>query len=216
MRYVLPLLVIALTACATPDVRNFAVVEPGSLVRSGQTSAVGLAHLRDAYGVKTVINLNPSTQDEELIAAMALGLDYVPLPTKTYLIERDHLVTVLAVIRQAERAGRAPVLVHCRSGQDRTGTAVAVFRIVEQGVPAEDALAELRRYQHWSHRVLFPHLGGVAAEADDFPALWAEAVERTGTVPVIRPPAPWPYPGAPQSGVPATSDIEITTEPDIL
>lgn len=207
-----PLAVLLLTSCAGPDLPNLQTVEPGLLLRAGQPSALGLAHLRDRHGVRTVVNLSPATADQELAAALALGLDYVPLPTRTYAIERDHLVAVLAAIRQAEAEGRAPVLVHCRTGQDRTGTAVALFRTLEQGWEAEAATAEMERYRHWTHEALFPHLPGVVHEAEDFEAVWREAVARTGHVPVVRPPAPWSPADAPAEAV----AVEVTTEPGVL
>ena len=210
------LLCVAVVGCATPDLRNVAVVEPGILVRSGQPTALGLAEARDTFGVRTVVNLNTSTVDEEMVTALALGLDYVALPTKTYQIERDHLILVLALIRQAEAEGRAPVLVHCRSGQDRTGAAVAIFRTLGQGQSVETAIEEQARYRHWTHDVLFPHLYGVVRNMNDFDDMWAEVLEKTGQVPVIRPPAPWPYEGAPPSSVNPHSDVTRSVVPGLL
>ena len=173
------------------DVPNAHVVEKGVLIRSGQPTAVGLAELRDKYGVQTVINLNDATTDEELVTAMSLGLDYVALPLWPYGLDRDKLVTFLAVIRQAEQDGRVPVLVHCRHGQDRTGAAAATYRVVEQGWSGDRAARELLRYQAWTHEIAFPHLDDVPREVEAKLAEWQEAVEERGDVPIIRPPVPW-------------------------
>ena len=43
------------------------------------------------------------------------------------------------------------VLVHCGAGADRTGYAVARYRIVKQGWPLERALKEMRRFWYKSH-----------------------------------------------------------------
>ena len=211
------LLLVVAGCCGGADVPTLHTVEPGVLVRSAQPTAVGLAHLRDVYGVRTVINLNRQTIDEELVTAMALGLDYLPLPVDVYGLDRGKLVTVLAAIRQAEAEGRAPVLVHCKSGQDRTGVAIAAYRVVEQGWDGERALAEMERLRHWTHEALFPHLRGIPLSADERAAIWREAVERTGSVPVVRPPVPWePSPTTRPSGLAPGSGFEATSRPGVL
>ena len=210
-----------LAGCITaeaPDLPNLHLVEEGVLYRSGRPTALGLAYARDELGVRTVINLSPSTIDEELVMTQALGLDYLPLPTKTYGIERENLVTVLAAVRQAAQEGRAPVLVHCRSGQDRSGTAVALFRAVDGGWTQADARAELRSLRHWTHNALFRHLPGPDLTEAEVGEMLAEAMELTGRVEILRPPQPWPpvSDGRPASGVAPSSGIEVTDRPGIL
>ena len=202
---------------STADVRNLHVVEEGVLLRSGQPTPMGLADLRDRFGVQTVINLNDRTTDDELIPAMALGLDYVPLPMRVSNIDRDKLVDVLAAVRQAEAEGRVPVLVHCQSGQDRTGAAVAAYRVVEQGWDGEDAEAEMERHRHWTHEVLFPQVRRIAPDASAFRDVWEEAVERTGRVNVIRPPVPWTSADAAngRSKPSGLEGVRITTHPGV-
>lgn len=39
-----------------------------------------------------------------------------------------------------------PVYVHCQHGSDRTGYLVAVYRIMEQGWPVDDAVREMRAF----------------------------------------------------------------------
>ncbi|ADM10840.1 protein tyrosine/serine phosphatase [Parvularcula bermudensis HTCC2503] len=207
---------LALAGCVSvPDVRNLQIVDDGALLRSGQPTPLGLAELRDRYGVRMVINLDRGTSDDEMVVALALGLDYLAIPTATYGLERENLVTLLAALRQAERDGRTPVLVHCRSGQDRTGAAVAVFRTIEEDWSAEDAEAEMQRYRHWTHEILFPHLPDIAEEAEHFKAHWEEAIQRTGTVPVIRPPMRWMGTDDPAAGVARQSGVTVNAEPGV-
>ncbi|MEI6501639.1 MAG: protein-tyrosine phosphatase family protein, partial [Armatimonadota bacterium] len=47
-------------------------------------------------------------------------------------------------------------LVHCAAGSDRTGTMVAVYRVMEQGWPVEQAAQELPRFGF--HEVWVPLL----------------------------------------------------------
>lgn len=183
-------LAVFLAGCSSaPDLGNLHVVEPGVLIRSAQPSPIGFAELRDRYGVKTVINLNTHSTNEELVVVTALGLDYLPLPIDTYGLQRDKLIIVLAAIRQAQAEGRVPVLVHCRTGQDRTGAAVATYRVLEQDWSGDKAKAEMERYRHWTHELVFPHIRSIPMEAERSETAWTEAIEQAGEIPIIRPAA---------------------------
>ena len=51
------------------------------------------------------------------------------------------------------RRASGPVLVHCLHGSDRTGTIVAMYRIVEQGWTREAAIAEMTGGGYGYHAV---------------------------------------------------------------
>ena len=90
--------------CGGQHLPNLHVVEQDVLIRGGQPDAVGLAALRDRYGVGTVVNLNDKTTDEELVATVALGMDYLPLPIKTADLPEEKLLVFFA--DGGGRAGR--------------------------------------------------------------------------------------------------------------
>jgi protein tyrosine phosphatase (PTP) superfamily phosphohydrolase (DUF442 family) len=130
-----------------PGLSNFAKVSDG-LWRGAQPDARGFAELKK-LGVRTVVNLRTSSSDREALAG--LGLDYVELPIQPHQLEVDEVVSFLKV---ATDPARQPVFVHCKHGADRTGTMVAMYRIVEQGWPRERAMAELDRFgfhEIWAH-----------------------------------------------------------------
>lgn len=75
------------------------------------------------------------------------------IPIRTWNLDEEHVV---AFLKLASDPANQPMLVHCKHGADRTGTMVAVYRIVVQGWSKEDALAEMKseRYGHhwlWSN-----------------------------------------------------------------
>ena len=154
---------------------NFHVVEEGVLLRGGQPTAGGLQALRDEHGVRTIINLNDRTIEAEREEAEKLGIEYVALPMNVYLIRGSQLVQFLSAVRAARAQGNTPIYVHCLRGQDRTGTAVGVYRIVENGWSVDQAAAELDRYQHWTHAMMFPHLRRHLHSADAWRTRWREA-----------------------------------------
>lgn len=163
-------LMIFLTGCATggPRVANVHVVTP-SLVRGGQPNAAALKSLKETYGIQTVVNLNGSTATSEAISAGALDLNYVPIPSDPFNPQRDQLLTFLTLATDP-RSG--PVYVHCQHGMDRTGVAVAVYRMIVQDWTRQSALDELRKYQSLSHELVFPEIPQFLSEVDRARPQW--------------------------------------------
>ena len=177
-----------LSGCSSSHLPNVHDVDGALLYRSGQPDATGLAYLRDEVGVRTVINLNTRTTEEEMIRCSALGIAYVPLPMTTYTIDLARLRAFLRAVHQAEAEGRTPVLVHCQFGEDRTGIAVATYRIVEQDWPAEKAIAEMQGYRGWTHRLLIPHLDNILRDIEKNRAEWKRRAAEPGDPPLVMPP----------------------------
>ena len=115
------------------------------LYRGGQPTADGFRQLA-SMGVKTIVNLRhegETRREEERRLVESLGMRWVFLPMRSYWRPSD--AQVLAFLRAVDDTAHQPVFVHCRKGEDRTGTLVAIYRIVEEGWgPArayEEALA---------------------------------------------------------------------------
>lgn len=123
------------------------------LFRSGQPRAGGVARLRE-LGINTIINLrgaSSSTRKEEA-EARAVGLNYFNIALPNWGRPQDSRVARILDLIAAPQNGR--VLVHCKDGVDRTGTIVAVYRMMHEGWSSQDALAEaerngMRRTQVW-------------------------------------------------------------------
>jgi len=116
-------------------VRNWFQVAPG-LYRSAQPTAAGFREIA-GHGITTVLNLRVFHNDER--AAAGNDLELVRVPMQAFSVGDDEVIAALRVIRQAP----GPVLVHCLHGADRTGTIIAMYRIVEQGWEKEAAIAEM-------------------------------------------------------------------------
>ena len=48
---------------------------------------------------------------------------------------------------------RVPVLVHCQHGADRTGSMIAVYRVIVQGWSKDDAIREMKEGGYGFHRI---------------------------------------------------------------
>jgi hypothetical protein len=75
-----------------------------------------------------------------------LGLELIDLPmSATKPPDKDTLLRLLEIMRTAER----PLLMHCKSGADRTGLAAAIF-VLDNGQGAATARGQLSaRFLHF-------------------------------------------------------------------
>lgn len=69
-------------------------------------------------------------------------LDYVRMPMVAWLPREKDIVRFLGIVTDEKRA---PVLVHCRVGADRTGMLMAAYRVVIQGWTKTEAIEEMTR-----------------------------------------------------------------------
>jgi tyrosine-protein phosphatase SIW14 len=122
-----------------PGLKNFAIVSD-ALWRGAQPTAEGFAELK-RRGVKTVVDLRSAHSDRDLMAGT--GLQYVEIPCHAWHPEEEDVLGFLKIISDRKNQ---PVYVHCAAGADRTGTMVAVYRILEQGWATDDAVKELSSF----------------------------------------------------------------------
>jgi protein tyrosine/serine phosphatase len=166
---------------------NVHTVIPGVLIRGGQPTKTGLRTLRDEFGVTTVVNFNDLTNKSEAKACDELNLNYLPLRDDPFndADNKDLLVAFLKVLRDRERYGQ--VYVHCKTGMDRTGTAIGTYRIVECNWTAEQAIAEQARYQNAVHGFFFPGTPGYLRNVERDRSKWLEWLDAAPDPMVVAP-----------------------------
>jgi uncharacterized protein (TIGR01244 family) len=139
----------ASSALAQDDARyselpNFHQVNAG-LYRGAQPKADGMRKLV-ALGIRTIISLRAADERSrvEESEARAAGLRYFNIPMEGLSRPKDEQVErALAIM---EDAANQPVFVHCKRGADRTGTLIAIYRIMHDGWSSDDALREAKHY----------------------------------------------------------------------
>jgi len=130
--------------------KQFGVVEPGRIYRSGQISPSIIRETLARYDIRTVVSLqdydaNDDKHRAEREATDALGIRELHFPLRgDGSGELRSYASALAEMARADRDGAA-VLVHCAAGTERTGAAVAFYRLLVQGRPASEVYQELRR-----------------------------------------------------------------------
>ena len=108
-----------------------------TLFRSAQPTAAGMKNL-EQLSIKTVINLRSFHSDRDELENTSLAYEHLTM--KAWHPEYKEAVAFLKI---ATDPARAPVLVHCQHGADRTGTMCALYRIVIQNWTKEDAIKEM-------------------------------------------------------------------------
>jgi protein tyrosine phosphatase (PTP) superfamily phosphohydrolase (DUF442 family) len=123
-----------------PGVPNFHQVDE-HIYRGAQPHSQGFVGLAK-IGIKTVIDLRGERSEES--AVQSAGMRYVRLPWNGYAAPSDSQIT--AVLSLLNDGAAWPVFVHCRRGADRTGTAIACYRIAHDHWTNQQALAEAKTF----------------------------------------------------------------------
>lgn len=118
----------------------------GRLYRSAQPTAAGFQAL-ESLGVRTVLNLRQYHDDDD----EATGIDMVL--KHRWVNTGDFGDTEMLDALQTLATAASPVLVHCWHGADRTGTVIALYRMVCQGWGKEQALDELQHGGYGYHAI---------------------------------------------------------------
>lgn len=139
----------------TVGFRNFRVVTPGVLYRSGQMTPAGFARVAREYEVGTVVSLRETKDDSGTLAdqfeedyCRANGIGFHRLAPADWepvdgVVPGDRNVRAFLAILDAPTT-RRPVLVHCFAGIHRTGAHCAVYRVEYDGWSPAEAIAEMK------------------------------------------------------------------------
>lgn len=146
--------------------RNFARVAPG-IYRSNQPSPQRLRAIHAQVGLKSVLNLRGVSRqsfylfEKETCAELGLRLVDVAF-SATQAPRRTHLLHLIKLLDELPK----PVLIHCKSGADRTGLAAAVYLLVH----GQRSIAEAKRQLS----LRYTHVATSAAGIQDHLLRWYE------------------------------------------
>jgi len=143
--------------CPTPltaSIRNSCEVTKGVLLRGAKPDPEGAAALL-SLNVGTVVNLELLHDDLEAFREARPSPPYSRKVEYFRIREWEpnvviapkvldaHVADFLAIVETQPR----PVYVHCRSGENRTGVMVAAYRVLVEGMPIDQAIDEMQKYQ---------------------------------------------------------------------
>lgn len=115
-----------------------------NLFRGGEPSAADLEMLRDVWGVGKIVSLDGKIAETIHPHCKRLGLQHAIIPigdghSPNVKVLQRNLFDIFEMGRDDPEDEK--VYVHCLHGKDRTGMAVAMYRIM-RGCPADKALQE--------------------------------------------------------------------------
>jgi protein tyrosine phosphatase (PTP) superfamily phosphohydrolase (DUF442 family) len=147
--------------------RDWGVVEPGAIYRSGQISRHLIESVLRDHHIGVIIFLsgdkaNRPDVDAERETAARLGIERINCPlTGDGTGNIIEYANAIAAINQALGQNKA-VLVHCATGAQRTGGVVAAWRVLVRGQSGQEAYRELLAFHHDpdANQRLLPYLNG--------------------------------------------------------
>lgn len=126
------------------DLPNFHKINE-NLYRGGQPTAAGI-HRLATLGIKTIITFRDMREKvrREKELAQENGLRFIHLHLSNWFASNDEEIhAIIEIIRNPELH---PVFIHCKRGADRTGTIIAVHRMMFDGWTAKQANREAKTH----------------------------------------------------------------------
>ena len=113
--------------------------------RGAKPSAQDLADLAK-LGIKTTIDLtNGDGESGEQHLAEAAGMKFFNIAMSTRAVPTAHqIATFLEIVNNP---ANQPVFVHCVGGKHRTGVMTAIYRMVDDKWPPQQAFKEMKSYK---------------------------------------------------------------------
>lgn len=130
---------------------NFHEVIAGQVYRSSQLGDAQLEQYVKANGIKTIINLRGENgrsawYRQEKETAEKLGVQHIDFGMSA---RKELGLARVAQLVQIMRNAQKPLLIHCKSGADRTGLAAAIYVSRVAGLDEKTAEQQLSiRYGH--------------------------------------------------------------------
>jgi tyrosine-protein phosphatase SIW14 len=127
-----------------------------TLFRGAQPSPSGYPQLKN-LGIAIVVDMHNTGTDmeREKQAVESLGMRYVSMPASAINGPTDEQVAQFLKLLRANPAEK--VFVHCSLGADRTGVAVAAFRITQQQWNIDQAYNEMRDFHFHTFLISMSH-----------------------------------------------------------
>jgi len=149
------------TRLHTKGIPNFGEVTP-NVFRGAVPTQEGLEALKQ-LGINIVVDMRGTNKEEEATVTK-LGMEYIAIPSHCPFPSDAPFAKFLRVIRENPDK---KVFVHCRLGDDRTGMAVAAYRMANEGWSPDEAMKEMKAFGFTTlHHAICP---GMASYEHNFP-----------------------------------------------
>jgi protein tyrosine/serine phosphatase len=127
---------------STTTIKNFGKVNE-NYYRGSQPKEDQIEQLK-RLGIKTIIDLRKDKVPEAGTWVSRGGMQYFNIPMKASRAATDEQASYFMSL--INNPANWPVYVHCKGGRHRTGALTAIYRITHDGWTADQAFAEMKRY----------------------------------------------------------------------
>ena len=134
------------TAVEHPGLPNLYKIS-ADLYRGAQPDKAGIEELKK-MGIKTIISFRTSNEDQELIKGYTFN--YYHLSMNAFFPKKEKYSRFLVIVSDP---ANLPAFIHCKHGADRTGAAVALYRIKIQKWNPEEAINEMVNGGYRFHKI---------------------------------------------------------------
>lgn len=156
LKYFILIVLIFLSGCAYlgylkdpfVDIPNFRKVESG-FFSGGLPKEPGLAMLK-SLKIKTIISFREELPDYETKFIQDNNIKLVKIPLSIY--KRPSDAQIFNFLETSLDKKNRPIFIHCKDGRDRTGSMIAVYRTVVDGLGPKEAYEEALKYGFWPYR----------------------------------------------------------------
>lgn len=144
--------------------KNFVEVDPGKFYRSAQLTESELEEVIKKYGIKQVISLRGLPKGSYWTPGEIAVTDKLGVRLSGYGWTTDYFPKTedLRGYVQNLKDGPYPILIHCRTGADRTGLAAAMYAWEYMGQDKEKAIAEQLSFKNWHVQAFHPAMSEFA------------------------------------------------------
>jgi protein tyrosine/serine phosphatase len=123
-------------------IKNFGCLSE-NYYRGAQPTGSDYADLA-ALGIKTVIDLQRVGVKDEQSMVEAAGMKFIRIGMSDK--KRPAPEQIELFLQVVNDPANQPVFVHCKGGRHRTGAMTATYRMTREGWTAEQAVAEMKRF----------------------------------------------------------------------
>ena len=107
------------------------------------------SELTNLYKIDSGVYRSEQPSHEDFKALEKYGIGEALNLRKAHSINEEQLIEALRIIKNR----KAPIVIHCHHGSDRTGAVCALYRVVFQNVSKEDAIHEMTEGGFGFHRI---------------------------------------------------------------
>lgn len=124
---------------------NFQRVED-NIYRGGEPSPQDLQMLHDVYHIKRVVSLDAAIASKIAPTLKGMGIEQIVAPLNATDTGMTDALNLLSRNIVTWLTGKQPVYIHCAHGRDRTGFAIALYRVKHNNWPVDQAINEAKKF----------------------------------------------------------------------